>query len=71
MGSTASTEVAVFLTEKEAARLISVSNRTLQAWRCRNAGPPFVRMGRAIRYHRCELILWMTANTCVPAAIPR
>lgn len=56
---------AVFITEKDAARLLSVSNRTLQAWRGREVGPPFIKLGRAIRYERDALIRWMGANTCV------
>ena len=60
---------AALLTEKQAARLLSISNRTLQAWRGRRAGPPFVRAGRAIRYQRAALVDWMRVNTCVPAAV--
>lgn len=52
------------LAEAHAAQLLSVSERTLQAWRGRNAGPPYVRAGRAIRYRRRDLIAWIEANTC-------
>ncbi|HAU28676.1 MAG TPA: DNA-binding protein [Rhodospirillaceae bacterium] len=47
------------LTEKEAAQLLGLSIRTLQAWRYRKEGPPFIKMsGRAIRYQRSDLIAW-------------
>jgi excisionase family DNA binding protein len=41
------------LTTKEAARLLRVSHRTMEEWRCRGGGPPFIKLGRrAVRY--CE-----------------
>lgn len=54
---------AAFLTEKEAAILLSISFRTLQAWRHRKIGPPYVRVGRAIRYEEDALVAWMRARS--------
>jgi predicted DNA-binding transcriptional regulator AlpA len=54
------------LNESEAAEFLAVSVRTLQAWRTRDAGPPFVRLGRAIRYRLKDLIDWVRSNTCLP-----
>jgi hypothetical protein len=54
----------VLLREQEAADLLSLSVRTLQSWRIRMAGPPFVQVGRAGRYRRRDLIAWIDANTC-------
>ena len=51
------------LNEVEAARFLAVSVRTLQAWRTKGIGPPFVRLGRAVRYSRQALIDWVHANT--------
>ena len=51
------------LTEVQAADLLKLSVRTLQAWRTRAFGPAFVRAGRAIRYRRRDLFAWMDANT--------
>ena len=51
------------LKEEDAAHLLSLSVRTLQAWRIRTAGPPFVQVGRAVRYRRRDLIAWIDANT--------
>jgi predicted DNA-binding transcriptional regulator AlpA len=53
----------VFLTEKQAARLLSMSHRTLQAWRRIGGGPSFIKLGRAVRYRRRDLIAWIDANT--------
>jgi hypothetical protein len=50
------------LNEAEAARFLNISPRTLQAWRSRGFGPPFVRIGRAIRYRRCDLEQWASAG---------
>jgi phage terminase Nu1 subunit (DNA packaging protein) len=61
------------LTEVQAADLLRMSSRTLQAWRSRGVGPPFVRAGRAIRYRRPALISWTLDNTVTPQqpATPR
>jgi excisionase family DNA binding protein len=51
-----------FLTEKQSARLLSISHRTLQAWRRLGSGPAFVRLGRTIRYRREDVLAWANAN---------
>jgi excisionase family DNA binding protein len=51
------------LTEVQAAKLLNLSTRTLQAWRIRGVGPPFVQAGRAVRYRRRDLLAWIDANT--------
>ena len=54
------------LTEVQAADLLRLSIRTLQAWRTKEFGPAFVRAGRAVRYRRRDLIAWIEANTVAP-----
>jgi predicted DNA-binding transcriptional regulator AlpA len=56
------------LTEDEVAALTSFSTRTLQAWRQRNIGPPFMRVCRSIRYSQADVIAWMKAQTHDPEA---
>jgi Helix-turn-helix domain len=51
------------LTEAQAADYLKLSIRTLQAWRIRNVGPAFVRAGRAIRYRRYDLLVWIKQQT--------
>lgn len=51
------------LAEVQAAKLLNLSVRTLQAWRAKHSGPAFVRAGRAIRYCRRDLQIWINANT--------
>jgi hypothetical protein len=63
-----SDEPDALLTEIEAADLLRLSIRTLQAWRARGYGPPFVRAGRAIRYRRRDLVAWVNANSVRPSS---
>lgn len=42
------------------ARLLGVKPRTLEGWRRRGCGPPFIRLsGRVIRYNRADLERWL------------
>jgi excisionase family DNA binding protein len=49
----------VLLTPKEAARLLKVSLSWLAKARMRGDGPPYMRIGRSIRYSEAALIQWM------------
>jgi hypothetical protein len=49
----------VLLTPKEAARLLKVSLSWLAKARMRGDGPPYIRIGRSIRYAMAALIQWM------------
>lgn len=50
------------LHERQAARLLAISVRTLQTWRVRGGGPNFCKMGRAVRYRRHDLTSWVDAR---------
>jgi excisionase family DNA binding protein len=43
------------LRTEQAAKILDVTKSTLESWRCRGGGPPFVRYGRAIRYREEDL----------------
>jgi len=47
--------VADLLTEREAARLLCLSIRTLQKWRLCGRGPSFLKLGHAVRYEPAEI----------------
>jgi hypothetical protein len=49
--------------ENQAATFLGVSVRTLQAWRVRGGGPPYVKIGRAVRYQRRALVMFQEAHT--------
>ena len=57
-------EVNRILREREAAKLLGVSHRTMQRWRLTGDGPPFVRIGpRAVGYPLGSLLDWMRRRT--------
>lgn len=58
------TTVKDLLTTVEVSELTGIAENTLRRWRSDQdpAGPPFVRMGRAVRYRRQELDAWMRAS---------
>jgi excisionase family DNA binding protein len=43
------------LTEREAASVLAVSQRTLQKWRLTGDGPPYAKVGRLVRYSTADL----------------
>ena len=51
--------MARYLTEKETSGRIAVSKSALRKWRREGLGPPFVKLGRMIRYPIGELERWM------------
>ena len=49
----------LLISEKQAAKYLSLSPRTLRNWRVRGGGPPFVRISaRCIRYRPEDLEAW-------------
>lgn len=60
MGSTITTEDRLF-PETEAAHLLGVKPETLRHWRCTGAKhqPPYVKLGRSVRYRMSALLVWM------------
>lgn len=58
------TQTDQFLTATQAADLLGIKPSTLAAWRClRSDGPPFSKIGSAVRYRRGALIEWVQART--------
>jgi len=51
------------LNENQAAEFLGLSTRTLQAWRVRGSGPEYVKIGRAVRYQRRQLVEFQKAHT--------
>lgn len=47
-----------FIDTAEAATLLGVSVKTLEALRARGSGPPWVKVGRRVRYEHARLIEW-------------
>lgn len=56
------------LTTAQAAKTLGLAAQTLAGWRSTNdpAGPPYVRIGRLIRYDAAVLAEWLQARTVYP-----
>ena len=50
------------LNESCVAKQLDCEVKTLQAWRCRGGGPPFVRVGRLIRYKPDDVQAWVESR---------
>lgn len=48
-----------YCTPTELAERLAVSRGTLANWRVRGSGPPFIRVGRRIRYRREAVDEWL------------
>ena len=60
---------AKLLSEREVAERWGISEVTLQDWRSRQKGPPFLRLGgRMIRYRELDIELWLIEQESHPAA---
>lgn len=52
----------ILLTAAEAAQILKVSLSWLAKARMRGDGPPFIKIGRAVRYSEATLLQWMRAH---------
>jgi Helix-turn-helix domain len=60
----------VLLTPKEAARLLKVSLSWLAKARMRGDGPPYILIGRSIRYAEATLLQWMKGRQRLSTSEP-
>ncbi|MDM4762163.1 helix-turn-helix domain-containing protein [Galbitalea sp. SE-J8] len=49
----------VLFTSREVADLLRVPLRTVEDWRVTRSGPPWLKLGRHVRYDRDELLAWV------------
>lgn len=56
------TALPVLMTPKEAARRLKLSTSWLAKARMRGDGPPFIKLGRSIRYSETGLMQWMKSR---------
>ena len=57
-----SARVERLLTARDAANLLRLSSSWLAKARMRGDGPPYIKLGRSIRYSEIALLLWMRAH---------
>jgi len=50
------------LNERATADALSLSPKTLQAWRQQKRGPAYFKMGRAVGYRESDLEAWLRKN---------
>lgn len=50
------------LNDTAVAKRLGVDPKTLQNWRCRGNGPPFVRVGRLVRYEPESIQQWIESQ---------
>ncbi len=48
--------------EQRIAKICDVDVRTVQAWRLRGCGPPFLKLQRAVRYSLRDVMNWLENN---------
>ncbi|WP_291201652.1 helix-turn-helix domain-containing protein [Hyphomonas sp.] len=53
---------APYLDTKQAAELTDISTVTLERWRGEGVGPPYVKLGRLVKYRRVDLDAFMEAR---------
>lgn len=47
------------LSPKELATLLNLKEGTLRVWRTRGFGPPYLKLGRAVRYNPADVDAWL------------
>ena len=55
-------EPARFLTERQLAERLNVSMAMVQRWRVLRKGPPYVKIGKLVRYEWVQVERWLAAQ---------
>ena len=55
-----------YITDHEGAALSGFKVQTLRNWRHKGIGPPYSKIGRAVRYDRAELISFIETRKVTP-----
>ena len=54
------------LDEKDLARQLKISVKTVQAWRFQSRGPAYIKMGSAVRYRPADVEAFLESRTISP-----
>jgi predicted DNA-binding transcriptional regulator AlpA len=52
-----------FLDERRLCGELGISSVTTTKWRAQAKGPPFIKVGRLVRYRRSDLEAWLVSRT--------
>jgi predicted DNA-binding transcriptional regulator AlpA len=50
------------VTQRQAAEMLCLSERTLERFRVSGSGPKFVRMGKSVRYRLSDVEAWIASR---------
>lgn len=56
-------EAPELLDERGLCALLAISSVTATKWRAKAKGPPFIKVGRLVRYRRSDVDAWLRTNT--------
>lgn len=61
--NTQDTAAPEFFDERRLCTDLGISSVTATKWRAKAKGPPFIKVGRLVRYRRSDVEAWLRANT--------
>ncbi|MFL0409674.1 helix-turn-helix transcriptional regulator [Microbacterium paludicola] len=53
---------ATLMNTKDIAKRFGLKHRTLEDWRQRRVGPPYLKLGGAVRYDPVQVAAWLKQN---------
>ncbi|MEQ1890398.1 MAG: helix-turn-helix domain-containing protein [Alphaproteobacteria bacterium] len=53
-----STHEKIFMPQGDTAKMLSVSERTLERWRLEGTGPVYRKFGRRVLYAKADVVAW-------------
>ena len=56
----------LYVSDRQLSPIINAKPPTLRNWRCQRKGPPYVKLGRSVRYSIPEVLAWMERMKIVP-----
>ena len=63
MHSTTITTASLLIDEKQLCADLGISSVTATKWRANASGPPFIKVGRLVRYRRADVEAWLVSRT--------
>ena len=61
--STSAVDGPALIDEKQLCADLGISPVTATKWRAKAAGPPFIKVGRLVRYRRADVEAWLVSRT--------
>jgi predicted DNA-binding transcriptional regulator AlpA len=62
-------ELPEIATRSQVADALGLTDPALTMMAKRGQGPPFIRLGRGVRYRRQDVIDWLNTRTIIPGAV--